>query len=135
MALFDWKDVYSVGVEDMDNQHKVLIDAINRLHDAMKSGKAKEMQKKILDELISYTNTHFTAEEKIMAQHSYPGLPEQKKQHQHFVVKLNGFQEDYKSGKLMLSLEMMKFLRDWLSNHILKIDKQYSLFFNQKGVS
>lgn len=134
MALFDWKDDYSVGVEDMDSQHKVLIVAINRLHEAMKSGKAKEIQKKILDELIDYTTVHFTAEEKIMRQYAYPGLDEQKKQHQQFVSKLAGFLEDYNSGKLMLSLEIMKFLRDWLSNHIRKIDKQYSDFFNQKGV-
>jgi len=134
MPLFVWKDQYSVKVKDMDDQHIVLINLINDLHEAMKEGKGKQIQGKILDELIKYTKVHFSAEEELMQQNNYPGINEQKKQHEIFVSKMKGFLADHQGNKVMLSLEIMTFLRDWLLNHILKIDQKYSDFFNQKGI-
>lgn len=135
MSIFKWNDIYSVKVTEMDDQHKKLLDLINQLHDAMLQRRAKEVQKRILDQLITYTKTHFGNEERLMKHHSYPGLPEQLTQHEIFVDKLRNWLDDYKEGKLTLSLDMMNFLKDWLINHIQKIDKKYSDFFNQKGVT
>lgn len=134
MSVFKWNDSYSVNVTEMDDQHKKLVDLINQLHDAMLGRRAKEIQKGILDQLITYTKTHFTREEQLMQQHNYTGLPEQKIQHEKFVEKLRSWVRDYKDGRLTLSLDMMNFLKDWLLNHIQKVDKKYSDFFAQKGL-
>ncbi|MCP4155241.1 MAG: hemerythrin family protein [bacterium] len=134
MSIFKWDDNYSVKVIEMDRQHKKLVDLINRLHDAMKSGQANEVQKGILQEMIKYTKSHFADEEKYLEKHNYPGMKEQKRQHELFVEELRGFVQDYKDGKLMLSLDIMNFLKDWLLNHILKVDKKYTDFLKEKGV-
>ncbi|MCP4216141.1 MAG: hemerythrin family protein [bacterium] len=134
MSIFKWDESYSVQVTEMDDQHKVLVGLINRLHDAMKEKKAKDIQKGILQELITYTKTHFTEEEEYLEKHNYPYLNEQKKQHEEFVAKLREFIRDYKDGKLMLSFDIMKFLKDWLINHILKIDQKYTTYFKENGI-
>lgn len=74
MAFFDWKDSYSVGVKEMDNQHKVLVDLINQLHTAMTAGKGSSVAGPIISEMVRYTKFHFDAEEKLMTTHGYPGL-------------------------------------------------------------
>ncbi len=59
MPIMSWTDAYSVGVAEIDKQHKKLIDLINALHDAMSKGQAKAVIGKVLGELISYCASHF----------------------------------------------------------------------------
>ena len=134
MSLFEWKDSYSVSVDKYDNQHKKLIGLINELHAAMSSGKAKDALSKILDELITYTKTHFADEEAEFKKHSYPGYLVQKNEHEKLTNEVVKFYEEFKNGKTNLSIEMISFLKDWLLNHILITDKKYSTFFAAKGV-
>ena len=135
MAILTWDESYSVNVRELDQQHKKLFDMLNKLLEAMKEGKGKEVVGSILRDMESYTILHFRAEEKYMKQYEYPGYEEQKNQHEKYVAKIASFKEDLKSGKITLTMEVMQFLRDWLSNHIQKIDKRYSTFFNEKGLS
>jgi hemerythrin len=69
MALFDWKEDYSVGVASIDDQHKRLIAWINRLHEAMTAGAAGNVMEQTLADLIDYTVYHFATEEKLFAQY------------------------------------------------------------------
>ena len=133
MPIFTWNDSYSVSVAAMDNQHKKIFDLINQLHNAMSTGKGKEIIGSVLEEMLNYTKTHFTAEEKVLEKYNYPGLAEQKKQHAIYIQKVTEMQEKAKSGTLTLSLEASQFLKDWLLNHILVIDKKYAEFLNTKG--
>ncbi len=133
MSIFTWNDSYSVSVAAMDNQHKKIFDLINQLHTAMSAGKGKEVINPVLDEMLNYTKTHFTAEEKVLEKYNYPGLDEQKKQHAIYIQKVAEMQEKAKNGSLTLSLEASQFLKDWLLNHILVIDKRYAEFLNEKG--
>jgi hemerythrin len=133
MPLFTWNDSYSVQVKAMDEQHKKLFALINQLHDAMAAGKARTMLGPILSELLDYTRTHFTAEEKALEKVAYPGLAEQKKEHAIFIGKIIEFQEKNEGGSLTASIETSRFLRDWLLNHIMVIDKKYSSYLNSKG--
>jgi len=134
MALFNWDMKYSVGVKMFDDQHKKLFDIINNLFDAMKEGKSKEILGSILDRLLDYTLTHFKDEENVMAKHNYPALDQQKQQHKIFTDKIASLSADHKAGKMVLSIEISNFLKDWLINHIQGIDRQYSEFFNNIGV-
>ena len=134
MALFVWNDSYSVSVKIIDEQHKKLIDLINDLHDAMLEGKAKERAGAIIDELIKYTVIHFSTEEKYFDEFNYPETAEHKKIHKEFVDKVSNFKRDFENGKIMLSMEIMKFLMDWLSSHIKGTDKKYTSFLNKNGI-
>jgi hemerythrin-like metal-binding protein len=107
---------------------------INELHDAMKSGKGKDVMGRILSGLISYTDTHFKAEEKYFAQFKYPDAAAHMKEHAAFVKKVTEFQIDFEGGRLTVSIDTLYFLRDWLQGHIKGTDKKYSSFFNEKGL-
>jgi len=134
MALLTWNVNYSVGNQEIDNQHQRLIVLINSLHEGMKIGKGKDILLAVLDELANYTIFHFANEEKLFELHQYPNKLKHKKEHSEMVAKVMSFKESYFNGNTLLSLEVMNFLRDWLINHIAKSDKDYSAFFITKGV-
>lgn len=134
MAYIDWNESYSVGIAEFDSQHKKLVDIINELHDAMKVGKGSTVVGTILKEMVKYTITHFSYEEKILDLHKYPKLAGQKAEHAYYVEKINAFVKEYESGIAMMSIDVSQFLKDWLMKHIMGTDRDYSEYLNSKGV-
>lgn len=134
MAYITWDEQYSVGVKEIDNQHKKLVELVNNLHEAMKQGKGRDIMSKVLASLIDYTASHFATEEKYMTQFNYPHFASHKLEHQNLVKQVLDFQKDYESGKLAITLDIMKFLKDWLVNHIQGTDKKFGPFFNENGL-
>lgn len=135
MALFEWKDEYSVGVAMIDEQHKVLVGLINEMHEAMAKGKGKESLGEVLARLVTYTKKHFAEEEALLKQHDYPDFPGHKEKHDKMTAKVLALQSDFNAGTFQLTFEVSKFLKDWLSKHILGTDMKYGPFFKGKGVS
>ena len=101
----------------------------------MKAGKSKEVLGKILDELINYTGYHFKTEEDLFEKYNYPEKSTLKRQHGDLVDQVLKFKGNFDSGKSVISIDLMNFLRDWLTQHIVGSDKKYSVFLNGKGVS
>lgn len=122
-----WSNQFSVNVPEMDAQHKKLLGLVNQLHSAMKNQHAQEKVGAIIDSLIQYTIEHFASEEEYMSKHQFEGLEEQKMVHKQFVNKVKSFEADYLAGEAALSGDVLKFLSDWLLNHIGKMDKQYGM--------
>ncbi len=135
MALMEWSKDYSVNITEFDGQHKKIVGFINELHLAMREAKGKEVMGKILDELADYTVFHFSAEERLMHQYSYPGYIKHKAEHDNLTKQVLVLVNDYKAGKSLISQEVMQFLKDWLVNHIIGSDKKYSDFLNSKGIA
>lgn len=126
--LVRWSDALSVGNAQIDDQHRILIDTINQLASAgsLNNHHAVAM---IIDELLSYAAFHFDLEERLMAASDYPDLAEHRASHKHFVNWVITFRDDYVTyGKRALGEPVLKFLKDWLSQHILEEDRQYSAF-------
>ncbi len=134
MALIEWTPALSVGVAELDGQHKKLIDIINRFNDAMKTGKGSAALSGALKEVADYTIYHFGYEEKKLVEIGYAGLLKQKTEHKLFVDKLKNLQKDLDAKKVMLSIEFMDFLKKWLTLHIAVNDKEYMPAFNAKGI-
>jgi hemerythrin len=134
MALITWSDKLSVKVTQLDEQHKKLIEILNRLHDAMKVGKGKEILEEVLSSLIIYTQKHFAAEEELMKVNSYPGYAVHKQEHNQLVTQVLDVQKQMQTG-VVLSQQVMNFLKNWLETHIQGTDKKYGPFLNQKGLS
>jgi hemerythrin-like metal-binding protein len=134
MAFFDWNNSYSVGVRQFDTEHQKLFSIMSELYDGMKAGKGKDVLDGVLQKLIGYTEQHFSSEETVMGRAGYPGLQSQIDQHRQFTVKMKDFQAQYRSGAVALSVQLLDYLRDWLTTHIAGADKSYTAFLNAKGV-
>jgi hemerythrin len=134
VALIQWDSRLAFNIAEIDTQHQKLVAMINDLNVAMQQGKAKDVVGRILDGLVSYTQFHFVAEEKLLDRHSYVELPTQKSEHAAFVKKIGDFKNDYGQGKLGLSIGVMTFLSDWLKSHIMVSDKKYVSHLVAKGV-
>jgi len=134
MSLISWKDIFSVGVKDIDDQHKKLIELINTLNDAFLAGQDRSVLGDTLRDLISYTQTHFVFEEQLMEKYDYPLTAQHQREHRDLVKTVGDFRIRYEQGEFPLTDEVMVFLRDWLSRHIMNSDKTLGRNLNSKGV-
>ncbi|MDW5418378.1 bacteriohemerythrin [Iodobacter sp. CM08] len=133
MALFfEWTDELSVGIQEIDEQHKVLIDLLNELHDAIRQHHGSEASVQILGRLADYTRTHFTVEESLMRILGYPDYDAHKQHHEDLINQMNELQLRLSAGEAV-TFELMHFLRHWLTNHIMEGDKRYTEHFLSRG--
>ncbi len=135
MALYDWKDDYSVGVSRFDNHHKRLFNIANQLHEMMKQGKGAEVIEPALRELIDYTHYHLAEEEKVMETIGYSDIAAHKRAHKIFTDQLNEAMAEVDAGKtIFVVIKIAKTVIDWLIDHIYGIDKKYSPEMNAAGI-
>jgi hemerythrin len=134
MALIVWGPTLQVGIKIIDQQHKGLIDLINRLNEAMAAGKGKTVLGEILQELIRYTQTHFATEERLMSEHPYESAPTHKAEHSKFMKTVGAFKSDFESGNAAISVTVLNFLCDWLKDHIQHSDKKFGRALASSGV-
>lgn len=126
MPLFDWKPEYNTRIDEIDRQHRVLVDLINKLHEQMVTGATQAAVSPIIRELANYTRTHFTWEERMLLSSGYKDLPAHKEIHRKMAAKVDSFADELEAGRIALSIPLMNFLKDWLREHILKTDMKYA---------
>jgi hemerythrin len=134
MAIIEWSDELSVHVRQIDREHQQLVELINNLHEAMKARAGKETVGIAIDCLVKYTEFHFGAEEVLMTKHGYLNATTHRAEHRAFVSKTQEFAKGYATGKILLSMDVMDFLKVWLTEHICKVDKELGKFLNSKRV-
>ena len=134
MAIFLWSDRFKINVKVLDDQHRQLIRVINELHDAMQSGRGRDVIGTTLTKLINYTMTHFSTEEEILLRNRFPMYAEHKRQHDLLTGKVVKYKKEYDAGATTTSVEILNFMIQWLTDHLLKTDHQYSAYLNQCGV-
>ena len=134
MALLTWQDRYSVGIRQIDDQHKQLITMINDLNDAMLAGKGKDVLMQVLNKLATYCVSHFAVEEKLFDTHAYPETADHKEKHHKMTAKVKALIGEVQSGKSTISIEVMNFLKSWLDKHIMETDQKYAPYLSSKGV-
>lgn len=130
MPSIEWSDRFSVGIKEMDQQHKKLIDLINCLHDQKLAHNAQEGLSKIFNELMDYTKTHFKREEELMKLYEYPGYTIHKNEHFDLVQQVLDMRRKYHSSKIDIATDVAILLSDWLAEHILIEDKKYGAYIS-----
>jgi len=118
----------------MDDQHGILMDAMNELRLAVVRGAGREQTSELLDRLIELTRMHFQSEEQLMAQTSYPDLEHHRGQHQCLMAQMmqSAHRLQYGDGVQMSTL--MAYLRDWFMEHIEGLDQEYGPWLNERGI-
>ncbi|MCS7130596.1 MAG: bacteriohemerythrin [Archaeoglobaceae archaeon] len=122
-----WDDSFSVGVQEIDSQHKKLVEMLGSLISEMKKGQGRIVIGKTIEEMMNYAKVHFATEEKYMTLYNYPNSTSHKKEHEKFIESAKNFYENYMKGNLT-AVELMNFLRNWLLEHILDSDKNLGKF-------
>ncbi len=133
-SYVEWDDRYSVGIDSIDQQHKRLIDLINQLKTAVDYSTDEQFERQTLDALVDYTRTHFRYEEELMEKHGYPDFERHKAEHRKMIETVEKVLEDYEGDPDTAMENALRFLKQWLLNHINGTDKQYSEFLIAKGV-
>ena len=136
--LFKWKDNFSCNIDEIDKQHKELFAIGSKIYSIVSLKDECDHYDEImaiLDELKEYTIKHFNYEEKLMDQYKFMGFENHKIEHDFFIKKLQRLErKDLDSLQGEALMEMVTFVADWVSSHILKTDFEYKAFFNEKGV-
>lgn len=135
MQTITWRDEFSVGVEEMDTQHKKLLAMINRLIEEQRTLTDPKTIAELLTGMVDYAQEHFRAEEYLMAEYDYDRKALQESQHKAFVDKTVSFLSASDIGPNILSNALLDYLGTWLVGHILAEDMQYKEFFRKKGLS
>jgi hemerythrin len=128
-ARLQWSEEFSVGISEIDEQHKTLFNLVNMMHLAILDHKGTSACAEVLDELIDYTRIHFGLEQSLMHIGKYPEYEAHCALHRELVEEVVALQNKIHSGKAAISFELLHFLRTWLTKHILGEDKKYGEFF------
>lgn len=135
MAFFVWQNNFTFGIESIDGDHKKLVAMIDELYTAMSKGEAKAVIRDIVNDLVDYSVVHFRREEIYMKSVNYNDFDAHKAAHEAFIEKVETFREKLNSGKDNISIEVISFLREWLSGHILNTDKRFVPEFKKCGIN
>ena len=127
-----WEERFSVGVEALDGDHKLLLEQINCLQDACEAGDEGEALEAVFSVLLDYVVHHFRREEALMERVGYPGVPAHKQVHMHLRRKVEEMFRAYQLGQDRQILDaLLAFLRSWWRGHILEEDMAYRPYVRQ----
>ena len=137
MSAVEWTSDLSIGVDVIDEQHKMLVKHLNDFASAVAAHQGPSAVTKILDFLIEYTNYHFEEEEKHMTWTRYPGLQRQIAQHDAFRKTLANIEKDFKEDGAthQLAGDIDTLLVSWLFTHIRALDLEFGKFLKENGIT
>jgi hemerythrin len=124
-AKITWDSSFETGIPEIDAQHRHLVEIINTLSDDIGHATKNALAATIV-QLKEYAQYHFRTEEGIMEQSGYKELEEHRDEHERFVDQILLFDLDIILATEGLAWDMLYFLRGWLTNHILQVDKKFS---------
>jgi len=125
MPQFVWTDQYNIGIEEIDRQHRKIVDYINQLDDAQTNGLSRIEVAQVIMQLKDYTHSHFSFEENMLNEANYELLNAHKSTHARFIKRLSEYEDDFVLGGYDVSKALSTMLVTWLLNHIKREDADY----------
>ena len=134
MSLFVWDAKYSVNIVEIDRQHQKLFSLFNDLYEAMQEGHGNDVIGEVLTSVVDYTAYHFAHEEALFRQYGYPDEVAHRAEHAKLAEQAKVLVQKHQAGQSHVSMATLKFLCDWLNDHIMGSDRKYAPFLIDKGV-
>lgn len=134
MAIFTWEDRFLTRVLQIDQHHLHLVRLLNNLHEDFINHASIDRLNALFFELIDYATYHFSAEEQLMEEHGYPGITTHKLEHALFAKEVAEIHANHLKRQQPLFLEILVFLQNWLTSHILKSDVVLGRFLASKSL-
>jgi hemerythrin-like metal-binding protein len=127
MPLFTWSDKYSIGNDEIDNQHKKLFDILNKLFDICVGKNDVDTLEAALDDLVSYTDYHFKFEEQHMRDVGYKKIDKHIVEHDYFKNEIMFAKRRQAQNKSNTDNKLIEFLSNWLIQHVTEEDRKYAI--------
>ncbi len=136
MPKVEWSERLSVGIDLIDEQHKVLIKRLDDFAEAVHNHHGPREITRTLGFLMDYTDVHFSTEERHMTAGAYPGLDAHRTKHEEFKGALARLGEDFEEEGATQGLaeSINTLLINWLVAHIQSVDVQFGVFLKEKGI-
>ena len=132
-ALFKWDESFLIGIEELDHEHKVLIDDINRLHEELARQEEKSEIEKCLGDICARMQAHFALEEHVMKEHKYEFYDEHKREHDELLDNYTEYMLRFLNDTgTSSSMAIEDSLKQWVLNHIVTSDKKMSLMVQKE---
>ena len=131
--LIVWEDEYRLGISRIDAQHRALFDLINDFFSAVQGRHGSQAVQETLKALIAYAQTHFAAEEEVMARTRYPGYGRHARLHEKLAQKVSALSSQHQEGREDLVMDLLRFLKSWLTKHILHEDMKVASFLRNQS--
>ena len=123
-----WDRILSVGNDEIDEDHRRLVELFNILNHSVTKEEDPDYLAAVLEELINCTVWHFSHEERLMVKHAYPRLAEHREEHQALVKSAKEFQQKILQSGMQVAAKDLEFLEGWLTEHILATDMKLGSF-------
>lgn len=128
MRNLTWSDTLSVAVDEIDDDHRRLVNLYNLFAHAVADGEAPDYLEAVLEELISCTDWHFKHEERLMLKYGYKGFEEHKQEHCDLIEGVDEVRQKFLTAGKQATEEDIEFLERWLVEHILTTDMKMGDF-------
>ena len=130
-VALEWSPRLMVGESSIDAQHQRLVALFNDLHDCLHNAAPQQRIAQVLSALLEYTQFHFAHEAKLMQQYGYPQERQHLAMHEDLVKRALEYKRRFEAGEA-IGTDLVNFVRDWLTQHILKSDRALADFINKK---
>lgn len=134
----EWSQDLSVGINEIDEQHKELFSRINRLVESVRQSRCRETIPEVIGFLEEYVIMHFANEETYMKKYNYPGYEAHKAQHSEFLKSISGLKGELEKirseggSSYELSVTTNQVVVEWIMDHIIKVDRKLGGFLKTK---
>lgn len=123
-----WDESLSVDVDEIDEDHRRLVDLFNILSHSVAEGDATDYIDAVLEELISCTIWHFRHEERLMLLYKYEDFVKHKTEHQELIDSVKELQKKFHKENKLLTNDDVEYLADWLTGHIMGQDMKLGFY-------
>ena len=125
----------TLGVSALDGEHRLQLDLLDALRQAVEAGRPSGDVAEILDQLVEYSNAHFLAEQLVMRLHAYPLFDAHVQEHDRLIAHGRRIRDAVSAGETQATVALLDELRAWLLGHIDGMDRSYAEFTALAGVT
>ncbi len=134
--LIIWNKKWETGIKKIDEQHKKLVELINKTEALNESGRDGEKLKRLLNDAVEFARVHFSTEEEYFEETGYPDTEMHKEKHAELLIKVLEFNDAFEEGENSPKIigKFLNFLKAWLDNHLIKVDHKYVPWLTEHGI-
>ncbi len=132
--MASWNDSFLIGVKIIDDQHKKLFGMVDEFYLRLADSNNEGPIIMLVKGLKEYSRIHFSTEEMLMEKYAFPGIKSHKASHVSFVNQVAVYEAKLKGNGVLMPMEMAKFLKNWIAQHVASEDKLISAYLDKIDV-